>query len=436
MAHALMIMLAAACVAVPWQLGQRLGLIRLLSPLHLVALFAFGGVLAKTAVFAVWPARAFYQRFDIAPEFAIWGGIYLAGFILCLCLGYVIACAQVQRPPTRTARPALHLPHRLLLVLSALLVSGGVIAVLLASRGDEIGRDALATLSAQKQVHHNEAGVGATFAGLKALFIVPKFAYVALLLVALRHCRRFDWLLVTVLAVALIGVAVASGDRFELLELLFYTAIIWVMAGGKGTIAAPLRFACLGLVAIGVAQIMTAWRGADSLWWQILGSTYFLDINVATMVVAKLSPEHLLWGQSYGWWVFGWVPRAVWIDKPAIDLGVYLKQVVMQVPASGAFNVTGPGEAFINFGWAGMLVALPLGAAMRMAEAWTLQSGTTSARALLYPLLVYPFVQAVLQSSFSAFVVTAVFQLCVLWLLGKLFLVHQRPAGLVLGQTA
>jgi hypothetical protein len=119
-----------------------------------------------------------------------------------------------------------------------------------------------------------------------------------------------------------------------------------------------------------------------------------------------------LLGESYTWWTFGWIPRALWFDKPAIDLGVFLKRDVMQVYTGGAYNVTGPGEAFINFGWFGLGVGAALGALYRRMEE-VLLGGANVLRYgsfLLYPVLLYPFVQATLQSSFSAFIVGAVAQ--------------------------
>jgi len=161
-----------------------------------------------------------------------------------------------------------------------------------------------------------------------------------------------------------------------------------------------------------------------SLLRQIIGSTYFLDINVAVMVTGHLEPAQMLLGQSYGWWVFGWVPRDIWPDKPAIDLGVYFKREVMGITTGGAFNVTGPGEAFINFGWAGLAVAPALGWAFRAGEAVLLDAQRTARRgaAFLYPILFYPFVQACLQSSFSAFIVGAAAQLVLIVMIRALFI--------------
>ena len=96
----------------------------------------------------------------------------------------------------------------------------------------------------------------------------------------------------------------------------------------------------------------------------------------------------------------------------------------MGITTGGAFNVTGPGEAFINFGWAGLAVAPALGRAFRMGEAVLLDAQRTArtGAAFLYPILFYPFVQACLQSSFSAFIVGAAAQLVLIVMIRALFI--------------
>ena len=95
----------------------------------------------------------------------------------------------------------------------------------------------------------------------------------------------------------------------------------------------------------------------------------------------------------------------------------------MGVVTGGAFNVTGPGEAFINFGWGGLGVAPLLGWLFRKGEAFLLDPRHTArwGTAFLYPVLFYPFVQACLQSSFSAFVVAALVQLFLIMAVIALF---------------
>lgn len=416
MAYLMTLLLALISTLLPLWLGQRAGLIRWVSPMHLLALFAGLGFALKVVVFGYAPDLAFYARFIDTPDAILRGAIYLSLFILLMCLGY----ASAVRPSDRVAALA---DARLIaagvarqgwLFVAAFGVAGLTLALILQARGVAVLDAAtLADLNSSKQINVNAAGVGATLAGVKTLFVVPKLAFVLLLA---QGIVRQDWRrcgMAVTLGALLVSVAVVTGDRFELVELMVFTvatfAIVGARIGPLGIIGACMAVA--GLIVI--SALMTLWRGAEAgLWQQIVGSTYFLDINAATMVTDRVTPEMQLWGESYGWWVFGWVPRVFWLEKPAVDLGVYFKAVVMGLPTGGAFNVTGPGEAFINFGWAGAGVGFVLGWIFRRAEEATLASSHVLRHGAVfyYPLLVYPFVQACLQSSFSAFIVGAAAQ--------------------------
>lgn len=426
----LIVVLAAICTVLPLWMGQRYGLVPLVSPLHLLGYFCFFGFLLKVAVYGFAPDLAFYRGFTDTPWAAQRGAIYLAGFILLMCLGYRCAVRPTRVAVQEARLIASGLQKGWWLFGLAFAVAGLTIVFLLRARGVSVlSLDVLKALNNAKQINVNESGVGATLAGLKSLFIVPKLAFV--LLLAQGLVLRQGWIMAQALVLAglLVVIALISGDRFELVELLVFalaTAMILRVGTGARTV---LTAALCGAGLLGVSAYMTQLRGQDAgLVHQIVGSTYFLDINAAVMVTGRVTPQTYLLGESYGWWVFGWVPRALWIDKPAIDLGVYFKADVMQVPTGGAFNVTGPGEAFINFGWAGMLVGFALGWVYRKGEA-ALLAGAHVARhgsIFLYPLLFYPFVQATLQSSFSAFVVGAAAQLVLILVLIAVFVPRYR----------
>lgn len=431
MAAGLMIALALLVTAAPLWLGARYGIVAWVSPLHLLGYFTLAGFAAKVLAYHIDPSLAFYPRYVTGAGADLRGAVYLALFICMICAGYLLAARPAPRAPrVQAARAlALGLRRRRALGLAAVAVAIGTAALIARARGVSLAdADALASLNRAKQINVNAAGIGATLAGIKTLFIIPKCAFV----LAFAHAVMRPSGAASVLAVALggllVAVAVVSGDRFELVDIAVYMAATLAVLGQRPRGWGLLCGLGAGLLALGLAAaLMTQWRlgaGGAGLARQIIGSTYFLDINVAIMVTDQMRPEWLLWGQSYGWWLFGWVPRDIWPDKPAIDLGVYLKSVVLGQTGGGAFNVTGPGEAFINFGWAGVLVGLVLGALFRWAEAVVLHPahGARWGLALLYPLLVYPLVQACLQSSFSAFVVGIGAQLPLLALMLAVFL--------------
>ena len=426
------ILLAMIAVIVPLWMGRRYGLLPLLSPLHLTGYFAALGFALKVVAQGQAPSLAFYAGFVSRPDALLAGALYLACFVGMLCLGYRLAVApQDGRLDRFVARDvAGSLRHHGTQFWLSVAASVLTVAIIHAQRGGGLGLAALlAQVNADKQIAVGANGVGATLAGIKTLFVVPKCAFVLLLAYGLARDDGRAKGQAALLGAVLVMVAALSGDRFELVELCLYAAIIWAVVDGglrRGVVVAGLT----GLaVAVLLAAQMTYLRGQASFWQQIAGSTYFLDINAAVIAVARAEADLRLWGESYLWWSWGWVPRAWWADKPAVDLGVYFKTVIAGQKSGGAFNVTGPGEAFINFGWWGLLCAPVIGALFRRIEVTLLGAkGLRHGGAVIYALLFYPFVQAMLQSSFSAFVVGAVAQGVLIWAMLRIFVPRRRPA--------
>jgi len=438
----LILLVAGMCTGLPLWMGGRFGVLPYASPMHILGYFCLFGFLVKVAVYVVSPELAFFRHFAHAPWALPTGALYLASFIFCMCLGYRLAIR-----PDDPIRPTLA-PHLVVarlrwvgaLTLLAFVIAGLTLALMLQARGiSGTMSETLTALNTDKQIAVNAQGVGATLAGLKTLFVVPKLVFVLALARAICCPSPRNTCLAGVLAALLVGIALITGDRFELVELMLIAAATYGLMGGRAR-AGVLWTAALAFVALViVSAYMTTLRGAEGgLARQIVASTYFLDINVAAIMTDRVAPGMYLWGESYGWWSFGWIPRTLWVDKPAIDLGVYFKRDVLGVPTGGAFNVTGPGEAFLNFGWWGIAVGGVLGGVYRRAEVWLLQPDhcLRFGSFLYYPLLLSPFVQASLQSSFSGFIVGATAQGAVIagiiWLTIPRFC---KASGLVRGDV-
>ncbi len=434
MATLLIILLAAMCTVLPFWMGQRYGMIRLVSPMHLLSYFCLFGFLLKVVVYSSAPELAFYRRFVDNPWADQLGALYLVLFVMMMCLGYRLAVRPSSHMNTTMAIRTVSagLARRGALSVLAFAITIGTIMMILRARGlSALDLAALAGLNSAKQINVNAEGVGATLAGIKTFFVMPKFAFILLLAHAVVSKDRASGLLTSLLGALLVLIALVSGDRFELVELAVFTLATLMMTGFQ----MRARTLAVGLMCIGglaaVSGYMTVLRHGEQghgVLQQIVGSTYFLDINVAIMVTDRVRPDAYLLGDSYTWWTFGWIPRAIWVDKPAIDLGVFFKRDVMGVDTGGAFNVTGPGEAFINFGWGGVLAGVALGWIYRKGEDLLLSARATlrTGAAFLYPMLFYPFVQGTLQSSFSAFIVGAAAQLVLIIAMIMVFLTRYK----------
>ncbi|SFS01607.1 oligosaccharide repeat unit polymerase [Yoonia litorea] len=435
MADVLIILMAGLATMTPIWLARRHGMLPLVSPLHFVGYFCAAGFLVKALVYPHFPDWAFYRRFVEDPDAGLIGASYLTAFVLAICLGYRIAVPVVSGGPSRldSEDAITAVKNRHLLFVIAIAVAALTYVAILRARGiDALTPDLLQQLNKDKQINVNADGVGATLAGVKSFFVIPKCAFVLLLGNGLIRSDKVALLQAVFLGALLLLVALVSGDRFELVELFAYGTITYVIVGGRAHGAAWATVVVAAGLVFGLSAYMTTLRGSEAgLLHQLVGSTYFLDLNAAVLVNAHVTPDMQLWGQSYGWWSFGWVPRSIWPEKPAIDLGVYLKRDVLGVMTGGAFNVTGPGEAYINFGSWGVLVGVALGALYRWLEVALLSFGPRGAltQFLVYPLIFYPFVQATLQSSMSAYVVGAAAQLVLVLLVVRLCRPSRKASG-------
>jgi len=416
MENILIIALAACATLVPFVLGQRYGAVPLVSPMHLLSYFCAFGFLIKVCIYSVSPEWAFYARFVHAPDAPLRGALYLTAFILTICIGYRAAVSP-RDPAAAIAHNriiAAGLRRHDALFFAAFAIAALTLMLMLDARGASLtAPNLLETFNKDKQINVDANGNGATLAGVKSLFVVAKCAFVLLFGYGLIQQSPRVLCQAALIACLLVGIALVSGDRFELVELFAYGCITFLLLGGGIRARSLATAGCAGAAVLLTSAYMTALRGQDAgLLHQLVGSTYFLDYNASVMITERATSDLRLWGESYVWWGFGWFPRAYWPDKPAIDLGVYFKREVMGLTTGGAFNVTGPGEAFINFGWAGIVIGGLLGWLYRRIEVGLLTSSIALRHAsfALYPLLFYPFIQATLQSSFSAFLVGAAAQ--------------------------
>lgn len=443
----IVLVLACVCVALPLLLAQRYGMVRLVSPLHFVAYFAFFGIFVKAVYSEVLGGPLFLDRYGVTDAAVLSGTVFATLFVAMICLGYVLAISG-RRPRTALAQDAvvaaLRLTRPWLLAAAAVGVFLLVTSLFLAARGfgglaAAFSLDTFDALNTARIARiEGVEGYGRSFAGLKALYIVPTLALVVFLT---RHAvtgRASDRLLVGLSLALCIVAALLQGGRFALVDLAVAYVFVFAVLGRRLGWGLMLKGSAglAGLLALFVAMTtMRATKGAPSgsdldvlaALDQLVSSTYFLDLNMPVLILSLSDPADRLLGSSYVSWLYGWVPRSIWLDKPPVTLGPYVKQVVLgQRGTLGGINPTGPGEAILNFGWLGVFVGAALGVAYRRIEEFLLaQRRLVNGGLWFYPLLFYPFIQSTLQSSFSAAVVTLAAQFVVVWLL--LRLLHGPP---------
>ena len=422
-ANMITVALAFLCFAVPIMMGNRLGVIRYFSPLHILGGMAFLGVTVKVLYYQFEPSSAFYVPF-VTDRFALlWGTIYISLFIFAVCLGYIIAYPHRRFVPSYIGETRFaDLRRPWLLAPIGLLIAYLIVHTLFSSRGLSIfDPNSFIIVNSIKQFNLNSENIGSTGAIVKNLLAVPRLIFVLCVMRAVVSRKKVDYFAASLIFGALVIAAFSTGDRFDFLRLLVLCGVAAVFAGWTLRIRSLLILILMLFLSFASVGAMSSLRsqaenenfsiskGAVGAVEHLLGSTYFLDVNVSTILVSDMDSRHLMYGETYTWWTFGWIPRAFWPQKPATDVGSHLKRDILGYgsDAQGAINVTGPGEAFINFAWAGIFVGFLLGVLYRALEILTLYGGHRKRGTFVYyPVAVVPLILATMQSSFSAALVS------------------------------
>lgn len=422
------------CV-LPWQIAQRHGVLPLVSPLHFVAYFSVFGIFLKTIVFAIQPEAAFFTLFVSDPLSILLGYAYMAAFVVFLCLGYLLS--KRWQPGAMFRHKALPGLMKVRYPSALAFISIGIFLAtalsILAARGI-YGLTALFSFETIYQVNtqkivriEGEDSFGQSFAALKLFFIVPTLAMSVWIARHLNRPSIATLAMTSFMTLLVVFMIMLQAKRLELLNLIFYFLCIYVMSGRSISFRLWAGLLSGGLAIFAVFIVMTVLRstkgGLENAELDLLGpltqitsSTYFLDINMSVIMVDKAHFEDLFLGESYLYWLFAWIPRALWEGKPVITLGPYVKQEILGIYGTlGGVNPTGPGEAYLNFGFFGVLIGFCLGSFYRFIEELLLKSKDKmrGVSCWIYTLVLFDFIQSTLQSSFSAAVVTTIASLIV-----------------------
>lgn len=412
----LILVIALACTVLPWVVAQRVGSLPYISPLHIVSILVFFGTTLKVVIFLIRPELGFFADFVSDRTAYIDGLVFVFLFVLFLCCGYALAGIRQRRPalvlgPDLVAR----LRFRLLLLPLALGVIFAITSLMLAQRGlTGFTVDTLITMNTAKHFDVNADGIGNTGSLFRTFYAVPNVIFIVAVVTAVVTRRKSDRIAAVLIGLALLAIALLSGNRFDLLRLGGYAMIAAVLAGWRIRLRSAVNLVlALGII-VSAAAAMSTFRQGDTLATaqrnpfeelasQVVESTYFMDVNITTILIARMTEDQYLRGSSYMTWTFGWIPRALWPDKPAVDSGIYVKREILGYGANspGGVNITGPGEAYLNFGWYGVLVGLVLGAAMRRLELFLVNAGPSSLRPILYPAALFLVILSAMQSSLS-----------------------------------
>lgn len=430
------VLLAILCAGIPFFVGQRMGLMRFASPMHVVAYLAFLGFTVKSIVFAFAPDLAFYSGFFVTDEDIGWGYFYLTTFIVAMCIGYALFANKQRHVPAedvtdftgRIRTPALIL---------ALGIISAIVTTYIYFYLRDIGQiDADSSLDTLRQLNAGKVTAiagrqdfGNSFAIVKLLYVIPATAFALLLFRYMEYRDQRSLLYILIMIGVLILAAIIKGNRRDLLDMMLIALGVFSLSGTKvirraviaGIVASPLILVTFSFMSnlrdrdVNLEQDELV--SVESL-RPIVSSTYFLDINIPLLIRAYTRDDQMLNGVSYLNWTYAWIPRAIWPEKPAVDIGPYIKQDILGFRGTGGFNATAAGEAFLNFGWFGIVIGALLGLMLRKIEELLLSRRWLVQRVggLIYVVAFLTGMQSLLQSSFSAAMVSMAAQAVVVWI--------------------
>jgi hypothetical protein len=204
---------------------------------------------------------------------------------------------------------------------------------------------------------------------------------------------------------------VISSSRTGILETIFGLLVLSTYLGFRGEASARkrkfLRFSTIvAAIAVAVLVSVGVWRqysqvGAvldTSLEQAILnntvGSGNFLPLERTALIIDQM-PKRGDWllGKSYFSVFFAPIPRSIWHEKPEIGLGLFIKRELYgRRTAANGYPPGLLGEAFINFGFPG-LIAIPLlaGALLKLfLNSFKPLLGKNKNATILYALVLWP----------------------------------------------
>lgn len=426
---------AALCIVMPLAVSFWLSSVPLANPIFFLSFYLLLGIGLKTIGLVFFYEKSLFYVAGGEREKLIDTYIFFLIFVASILAGYIFMSRRPATPCRRTnlrnavSETTIHVSDKqaLLLTASGVLVALIVSASFLSARNfnldlsEVFSVETVYALNVSKMDRSENSQVAVSNAAITIFFFLVFVVY-SILINSLMQQRASRILLACVLIIA-ITIAISCLIRGKRGDLLIIPAYYWIainIHSGRVT-GRTIRRIAFAFVAVAVIfSSMTALRGAkggiadasigkglSSGVEQMVLSTYFFEPNVVALIMERVESENLLLGSSYLSWTFGLVPRAVWPEKPAVSIGPHVREVIFGPSNTiGGMTPNIAGEAYLNFGWAGIFVGLVFGMAMRLLESNLLKYKfqRKTGGAWIFVILAYDIPSSLLNSSFSGYI--------------------------------
>jgi len=301
--------------------------------------------------------------------------------LVSLSMGYIFWKKRLAIEKFQTMRKTEWPPVRVI-VLVTLFAILGMIGTYGLIKSTGVSFSSIIGLSAKRTVNASDNG-GDEYAHAGYLRWVAQCSKVAFLLLYMAwgsqknsagQPRKFGFIRTVALAFLAFSCSVwpiISSSRSAVVETVFAITVIYIYERNGGSVTRFIRVgsACL-VFALTVLVVMGLWRNlsqrgevaqapfAQTFADQTLGSGNFMPAERTAFIMAHYGGKEYMYGSSYLTWLAEPIPKSIWPDRPDIsDMASFVKGEIYQRQVLQAGYPPGMmGEAFINFGYVGLIV--------------------------------------------------------------------------------
>ncbi len=351
----------------------------LISPLYMLLYMLFLGVFCKALYLLFFDYDGDAQLIVLAglDHGVLWDGgvLLLIATVTGLC-GYLMVRTPARSPVN--SKPIASLAATRVFAIAAFVIGSVVLYLFIKELGidEAIAEGALSAKRVDEDTVGNAAR-GAAFGymrmGAQTLPQVAFFLHATNMIAQKNQASLFDWLALVAVAFLSLILPFLTSSRTEMIYLGIILLSIWHYSVKRISVlkgAAAVVVALVFLTLMGQLRTMSSAANAEDKEFSVsvesilkatVGRAYFMDIG-KTSVIVNAVPDRVdyLYGESLVLFIVGPIPRSIWLEKPAVRIGLFVGQEIY-----GRDNASGVppgyvGELYMNFGYPAVVIGMLL----------------------------------------------------------------------------
>lgn len=389
---------------------------RLVEPVSFVVLITAIGLTGKAFYICLGPAeRVGFLLLGKEPRELLFAALVMTAGLLTLSLGYLMGNVRWRVPGLgRLTRGVWDV--RKTTAVAGMLVIVGLFSFVLFTMQLDFNFRGLSDLSSKRFVAVEGSNLPGSLGYLRwgaTLIEIGFYLAFAHWAASRKRLLSFSGGVVVALALTASIYPIFTSSRMTIMMMIVRMVLVWMCLRGEPRPRSVLALVALGFMIIGpmlaFRRGLADWEGVGGhlgvarLLEETVGSRHFLDLTKTAHVLAAVPGEmDYQYGRTLLTWLVAPVPRAVWPDKPAVNVGQELGPALFETNARTGVPPGMVGELYLNFGLLGVLVGLlAVGLLLRSLYATLEPHLATPGVALVYALLVTRLAFGMLANSAS-----------------------------------